>query len=264
MLDSVLVNIGVRRDQYSSFGETTNPRLALIYTPFEKTIFKLVYGTAFRAPNVYELYYTDGVTSKANPDLKPEEIKTSELIYEQYFGAHIRTSLSGFYYRIDNLITSVTDPVDGMSQFQNIDKTESRGAEMELEGDWANGFRGRVSYTIQKTTDMNTGEILTNSPEQLAKINLIIPLVRDRVFVDPEVQYTSKRKTVGGNYVDAFAIANLTLFGQSLAKGLDASVSVYNVFDKKYGDPSAGPPEFVQDVIEQDGRSFRVKLIYHF
>ena len=249
VLDTFFVTIGIRSDHYASFGYTTNPRLGLIYTPLETTIFKLLYGTAFRTPNVYELFYDDGSTQKANPDLRPEKIKTYELIYEQYLGAHIRTSLSGFYYRINNLITSITDPVDGMSQFQNIDETEARGAEMEMEGTWSNGFRGRVSYTVEKTSAVDTGAVLTNSPRHLAKLNVIVPLVKERLFVDPEVQYMSKRKTVTGNYADAFTIVNVTLFGQRVSKRLDVSMSLYNAFDKKYGDPVPGPPQFIQDMI---------------
>jgi len=264
MLRTVLVNMGVRRDHYSSFGDTTNPRVALIYAPTEATIFKFLYGAAFRAPNVYELYYADGITAKPNRELKPEKIRTTELIYEQYLGAHVRSSLSGFSYRIDNLITSVTDPADGLSRFENVDKTETRGVEFELEGTWPDGPRGRVSYTMQKAKDVNTGAVLTNSPEELAKLNVIVPLVKDRVFLDPEVQYASKRKTVAGSAAPAFTLVNLTLYGRRLREGLDASISVYNVFDKKYGDPGAGPPQHVQDVIEQDGRTFRVKLTYAF
>jgi outer membrane receptor for ferrienterochelin and colicins len=77
---SLLLNAGLRYDHYNTFGCSTNPRLALIYSPLEKSFLKLLYGSAFRAPNVFELYYTSD-TSVANPDLKPESIKTYELVY---------------------------------------------------------------------------------------------------------------------------------------------------------------------------------------
>lgn len=264
LLDTVRLNLGLRHDHYSSFGSEMNPRLALIYSPFDKTTLKLLYGTAFRAPNVYEAYYADGVSSKANPGLQPEKIKTYELVYEQYLGSHVRSSLSGFLYRIDNLISAIVDPADGLQQFRNVDRSEARGAELEVEGSWANGIRGRVNYTLQKATDVTTGEVLSNSPEHLVKLNVIFPLVKEWLFVDPEVQYTSKRKTVAGSDTKAFGVANLTLFSPALVPGLDASVSVYNLFDQGYGDPGAGQPQHVQDVLEQDGRSFRLKLTYHF
>jgi len=45
-------------------------------------------------------------------------------------------------------------------------------------------------------------------------------------------------------------------------KNFEASVSVYNLFDYRYGDPAS--LEHVQDVIQQDGRNFRLKLSYRF
>ena len=57
---------GVRFDHYPSFGGTINPRTSLVYRPFSGTWLKAHYGRAFRAPNLYELYYEDGgVTQKA-------------------------------------------------------------------------------------------------------------------------------------------------------------------------------------------------------
>jgi outer membrane receptor for ferrienterochelin and colicins len=47
----LILNAGVRHDQYPTFGGTTNPRLALIYSARQRTTFKFLYGQAFRAPN---------------------------------------------------------------------------------------------------------------------------------------------------------------------------------------------------------------------
>jgi iron complex outermembrane receptor protein len=262
ILKNLTLTAGVRYDHYSTFGGTTNPRLALVYSPSEKTIFKALYGTAFRAPNVYEIYYETSGVNKANPDLKPETIKTYELVYEQYIGNYLRGSISGFYYTIQDLITQTVDPVDNVLVFTNTDKVEAKGIEFELDGKLPGGFEGRISYSIQNAKNKATGETLTNSPAQLAKFNLIAPLVKQKLFAGLEVQYTSKRKTLAGNYVDGFSVTNLTLFSQNLLKGLEISGSVYNLFNKKYGDP--GAEEHVQDILQQDGRTFRVKVTYAF
>jgi iron complex outermembrane receptor protein len=260
--DRVIINGGVRYDHYTTFGGTTNPRLAVIYHPAEKSTLKFLYGQAFRAPNNYELYYDDGFAAKANPDLEPETIKTYELVYEQYLGAHLRSSVTGFYYRINDLITTVD--VSGFAQFQNIAAAEAQGAELELEGRWENGLQGRLSYTFQKAEDEPTEAILTNAPLHLAKLNLITPVWNRKTFAGAEIQYMGRRKTLDGNYANAFAVANLTMFNHAVVKGLDLSASVYNVFDRRYGDPGAGTPQHDQDVIEQDGRTYRVKLTYAF
>jgi outer membrane receptor for ferrienterochelin and colicins len=263
LLDSLILSAGLRHDHYDSFGGSTNPRLALIYRPLEESVFKLLYGQAFRAPSDFEFYYSDGgQTAKANPDLKPERIRTYELVYEQYFLKQYRSSLSGFYYRISDLVSQRVDTSDSLIQFDNSDAITARGGELELEGNWESGLKGRLSYTYQKTEDANTGLALTNSPEHLAKLNLILPLWRDKLFLGFEEQYLSRRATLAGNRTGAAYLSNATLSCHAPLPGLEFSLSAYNLFDSHYGDPGAA--EHVQDVIRQDGRSFRVKLDYSF
>lgn len=261
IIRNLIFNAGIRYDHYRTFGGTINPRLALIYQPLEKTIFKLIYGTAFRTPNVFELYYSV-FPEKGNPDLNPEKIETWELIYEQYLGHNLVLTVAGFRNKVRDLIEARVDPADGLLVFENVAGAESKGLELELDGKWDNGLTSRISYTFQRATDTGTGKPLINSPEHMVKLNLIVPLVRGKVFAGIEEQYTSPRKTLAGNEANDFFITNLTLFSQKIIKGLEASASVYNLLDKKYGDP--GSTEHIQDVIEQDGRNFRFKVTYRF
>ncbi len=118
------------------------------------------------------------------------------------------------------------------------------------------------SSTLQESRDQGTGRILTNSPRHLAKLNLRFPIHGESLSVGAECQYTSRRLTLGGNDAPGFAVASVTFLSRRLAKGLDLSASVYNVFDKKYGDP--GGPQHLQDTIEQDGRNVRLKVTWGF
>lgn len=68
------------------------------------------------------------------------------------------------------------------------------------------------------------------------KGNLLAPLFQDKLFVGPELQYTSSRKTLAGRHTPGFVLANVTLFSQHLLKGLEVSASVYNLFNTHYGD----------------------------
>lgn len=263
MLDDLTLNFGMRHDDYETFGGTTNPRLCLIYDFSEKSTVKLLYGEAFRAPNAYELYYHDGEDiQKANPELEPETIKTYELAWEQYFGKHFRTTAAGYYYKIEDLISQQIDPADDLLVFNNIEKIEAKGIEVELDGKWDSGLEGRISYAFQEAENEGTGKLLTNSPRHITKFNLIVPLIKNKIFVGTEFQYVSDRKTLTDEYADDFFVANLTLSGRNLLKGLEVSANVYNVFDEEYGDPGSG--EHLQDVIEQDGRTFRVQVTYRF
>jgi len=264
--DDLLVNAGVRHDKYDSFGGTTNPRLGLIYSATDKTTLKLLYGKAFRAPNVYESYYSDAGSStpthKGNPNLKPETVETWEFVVEQSLRSGLRGAVSLYRYDIRDLITQQTDAADGLEVFNNVSKIHATGMEFELEGKLASRLDGRASYAIQQNKDVDTGQTLTNSPQHLAKLNLNTPLIERKVFAGLEVLGTSRRKTVAGNYANGFALVNAMLFSRQWIKGFEASAGVYNLFDRHYGDPVSA--DFTQDTIEQDGRTYRLKMKYGF
>jgi iron complex outermembrane receptor protein len=258
----LILNAGVRHDQYSTFGGTTNPRVALIYNPRPKTTLKLLYGKAFRAPNVFEMFYTDGgITQKTNPSLRPEKIETIEGVVEQSIGDHLRFLVAGYSYKITDLITQETDPVDTLLVYRNEAAVRARGVETGLNGRWGNGLAGRASYTYQETED-ERGQRLVNSPRHLVKLNLIAPLLAEKVFAGGETQYVSERKSLQGETARAYYVVNLTVYGRNLVAGLDGSASVYNLFDYGYGDPTGN--KLPEDILPQDGRSFRAKLTYRF
>src|SRR5690606_32168414 len=48
------LTIGVRYDDYTDFGSTVNPRLALVWSTSHNLTTKLLYGEAFRAPSFSE------------------------------------------------------------------------------------------------------------------------------------------------------------------------------------------------------------------
>ncbi len=266
LIERVTVNIGMRYDHYETFGESVNPRLGLIYNPAERTTVKVLYGEAFRAPNVYELYYNDLAavepTQKGNPRLKPETIKTCELVLEKYIGKNIRGVVSAFHFKIDDLITLQEDPADGLSVYTNVDRTETDGIEVELEGKWMNNIEGRISYTFQESENTQTGKVLPNSPRHLAKLNLTTPLAGKKLLAGLECQYTSNRKTLDDNDTGSVLITNLTMLSRNLVEGLKVSLGVYNLFNRNYGDP--GSPDHEQDIIKQDGRTYRFKITYAF
>jgi len=261
--DHVRVNAGVRYDHYTTFGGTTNPRLALIFDPVPGTTLKALYGRAFRAPSAYELFYNDdGETHKPAENLVPETINTFEVVYEQLVGQHMRTTVSGFHYVTENLIELFNDPEDYLVFYANGGTVEATGFEAELEGRWQNGLEARASYSFQDSFNRETREKLTNSPRHLGKAHVRLPLYTDRLFAGVEVLLSSRRLTVFGTEADSYQLLNLTLTSPRLLGGLDASFSVYNAFDQSYGYP--GSAEHVQEVILQNGRTVRLKLTYSF
>jgi iron complex outermembrane receptor protein len=269
ILKPLRLTLGARYDNYDSFDAIT-PRAALVYTPVEATALKLLYGEAFRAPNAYERYYQDGgISSVANPALKPEKIRTIDAIWEQYFLENYRSSVGGFYYRVTDLISQTANDAN-LLVYRNIEQAEALGVALSLEGTWQNGSKGRLSYSWQQATEVSTGALLSNSPRHLAKANMSIPLFRQQLFVSPELQYASPRLTLGGTRTNDPVTVNLTLFSRDMGfTGLEASASIYNLFNvhaqdvagEEHGQQPNLPPLLT---ILQDGINFRFKLSYRF
>lgn len=262
MYQGLLLNAGLRNDYYSTVGGAVNPRLGLIWSPVDSTAYKLLYGTAFRAPNVYELYYLSAGTQKANPGLKPENVTTYEFVIEHSPRQNLHLTADVYSNKISNNISQVRDPADGLLVFINAGKVDAHGVEFEAERLWGGGARLRASYAWQISRDETTGTELVNSPRNLAKLNYSVPVGGDNLRTGVELQYTSNRKTLAGRDASGHSIANLTLLGERLAKNLELSASIYNLFDRRYADP--GAQEHIQDLIAQDGRTYRLKLNYLF
>lgn len=266
--DELSLNVGVRYDYYSIFGSTVNPRAGLIYTPWQSTVFKLLYGEAFRAPNQSELNNVAGSIAP-NTNLKPEKLRTFEFIIEHYFDQQLRGELNVFHTKLSDNIRSEKAQTGIKSQYQNIGDVESIGVEAQIENNWGDGFQGRLSYSWQETLDEETNKRLTNSPEHMVKLNLIAPLWQDKVFVGFETQYMSGRSTppkkvnnnLGGN-VNGFFLSNLTVFTQNWVKGLELSAGVYNLFNQRYFDPAS--IDLKQNAIQQDSITFRIKASMDF
>jgi iron complex outermembrane receptor protein len=147
--------------------------------------------------------------------------------------------------------------------------------EVAFEGFWGNGIRGRASYSFQDTRNASVPWEMPDSPNHMFKLNVSVPIYKDKLFASAEVLFNSSRRslhnatdingqpvTVQGEDAASYGILNLTLFSQNLIRNLEFSATVYNVLDRRYSDPASN--FHTQDTIEQDGRAFRVKLTYRF
>ena len=62
----------LRFDDYSDFGNTTNPKIGFRYQPFQQLLARGSFSTGFRAPSLYELYAPRTLTFTANAYDDPE------------------------------------------------------------------------------------------------------------------------------------------------------------------------------------------------
>jgi outer membrane receptor for ferrienterochelin and colicins len=258
---NLILNVGLRYDHYSTFGGTTNPRAALIYNPWENTTFKFLYGQSFRAPNLFELYY-DPPGNEENPSLRPETVKTLELVWEQYLPRHLLLAVSGFDYPIRHLINQQVDPANGAAFFANAGSLDLRGLDFAVSRSVPGGLEGRLSYSFQDATNASARVAVTNSPKHLIQASLSVPVVQHKVFASMDLQYVSPRATLAGSSSGAYIVPNFTLFSRSVSTGWELSASLYNAFNHRYADPVGNG--LVENVIVQDGRTFRIKVGYRF
>lgn len=262
LTDQLTLTLGVRTDRQYEGITSTNPRFALVYLPWPTTAFKALHGTAFRAANSFERFIQTP-TQTQSPNLKPEEIRTTEFVVEHSFRSNLRGVFSIYRYHLDKLVTQVTDPLTGIEHFENGQRINAKGFDVEFQAKFK-PVEGRVSYSRQEARDTATGLILSNSPKHLAKLNLIAPIANTRFSAAWETQYLSKRTNWENREVSAYAVSNLTFLARHLAKGLDVTAGVYNVFDKRYGDPASNDDAAGLLSIPQDRRSFRIRAYFKF
>jgi iron complex outermembrane receptor protein len=252
---SLVAHAGLRLDFGPASGNRASPRLGLVFSP-KRTVLKLLYGTAFRAPNEYELHYY-----AATGPLEPETIRTLEAVAEQYLGRRLRLTAAVFDNHIERLIT-LEEAGDEALGFRNAGSARSRGVEAGLETKLWDDLRVRLAYSHQRTSDAETGAPRSNSPRHLLKLGLTGSLLEQRLTGGLDLQYTSSRLTLAGATLPSFAVANLTLRAPRAVGPIDASLSIYNLFDARYSDPAS--EEHVQDTLPQPRRSLLARLAWRF
>ena len=277
LLSKLILNLGVRNDRYNYVEAKTNPRVALIYNPRQSTTLKLLYGTAFRAPSFSEMYYADMANASA-PQLRPETIRTEEIVFGQKLGKHTTIDASGFYNLIGSYIEQQTNIINGRDQSTFVNsKASAKGIEIELRSKLKAGLEGGMSYTYQDAEDPLNNSSLPDSPRNLAKMHLSYPLLRDRLTPSIEAQYQSRSLVMypasallgdaATGYSSPPVNLNFTLFSQDLWHGVSLSASVYNLVGRSLSDPMAGYFEQTRmvaapSILPEDRRTFRIKLTW--
>lgn len=259
--EKLTFNLGLRCDYYDSFGSHLSPRLSAIYALTESSSLKMLYGQAFRAPNGYELNYDDGDYLKGNSALTEETLSSYEIIFEHHFSTKHSLTLNGYYYKMNDLIRQIEDPLDGLLVFKNLDNAESKGVQVDYRLDPVKDIETAYNYTYQYATDAKSNELLVNSPKHLANARVSFPFW-EKYRTSLSAQYAGEKIAPNGDNIDDYLIANISVRGDDIVKGLDLSTTVYNLFDTEYAHTAM--EEHLQHVIAQDGLSFRVQATYKF
>lgn len=251
---------GLRHDHYSDFGETTNPRLALVWDAAYNMTAKVLYGTAFRAPSFTELYNINNPVLLGNPDLKPEKVKTLETAFSWQPMDKVQVGLNLFRFRISDMLR-----VSGVSYINGGEQT-GRGFELEATWDVTRELRLSGNFAHQRLIDEASNTDAGNAPQEKlyarvdwrftpgwaanAQVNWVMG--RERVALDPRPS------------VPDYHTVDLTLRTDKNDSRWSAAISVRNLFDADAREPSPYTQPFINipGDIPLPGRSFYVQVQY--
>lgn len=259
-LGSALLTLGVRHDNYSDVGGTTNPRAALIVPVLRRTTLKLLAGRAFRSPNELEQFYYDGHSNKAAGPLDPERLTTYEIVVEQAVGASARITGSVYALSFRDVVTLETDPADGALVYTNRGASDGHGVELEIEGR-VGPVDARASYAYQRVTERGWAGDPPNSPRHLGRLGGSLPLHR-RATLGVEAHAVSRRLAHSGASVPGYLLTSARLIVSLLPDRAELILSGSNLLNSRVADP--GGEEHRQVAISQPGRSLRVGLHTRF
>ena len=172
------------------------------------------------------------VTDESNKPLDPMEGVGYELgIKGTHLDGKLNSSLAVFKLEQDNLAIWQHDNVYSAEQ-----DTTSKGIELELNGELAEGWQASAGYAYSVTTDADDQRINTNLPRNSFKTftsyRLHGPL--DKITVGGGVNWQSK---VGADLhtfsQGSYAVTNL-MARYDINQHVSASVNLNNVFDREY------------------------------
>jgi len=225
------LTFSVRHDNNERFGNQSTGSIALGKDLRENFRAWVSYGTAFKAPNLIDLYVDfPSFFFFSNPNLKPETSKSLELGL-QIEALHAQWQINIFQNKIDNLIAADTT----FTTLANVQKTRINGIEASVESTLA-GWQINADLTLLNHENESTRQELLRRPDQILALNLARPF-GDFDFAI-KVLAQSKHQdinplTFGRSRVGGFATTDLTL-AYHLNAAVDFRLRIGNAFDKDY------------------------------
>jgi outer membrane receptor protein involved in Fe transport len=261
---------GVRYDHYSDFGNTVNPRFALVWETRHNLTTKLLYGRAFRAPSWAETRNINNPVSLGNPSLRPETINTIELAFDYRPVDKLRLGLNLFNYWWSDIIRFVPDPGATTITARNTGQQTGRG--LELEADWhltpALSLMG--NYSFQHSIDESTNHDSGYAPRHKVYARVDWEFLPDW-HLNPQIDWViDRQRPAGDNRSDIgdYAWADLTLRRKHLLDHWEVAFSVRNLFNSDAREPSPagtpGNPALIPNDLPLPGRYFYGEVRFNF
>jgi len=257
--------LGVRYDNYSNFGGTTNPRMGINWQASKKVKLKLFAGSAFRAPSIGELYSTNNPLVEGNPDLKPENINTIEVGINLDFIKEAQLSLSAtlYHFKEDNIIRDVPTGVDGRFQTQNGKDETGEGFELEVLWKPLSELSFKVNYSKSELDNTLDKGNTIHIPETLMYMNVnwrVTPFINWNIGI----KHVAGRKRLETD--PRVAIADYTKMSTRISwtntsDNLTLAISGSNITDEYVSEPG---PLFLTNDLPMSGAIYKAELRFRF
>jgi len=249
---------GLRHDRYSDFGNTTNPRLALVWEARPDLTAKIMYGKAFRAPSFVEQYNGANPVAVGNASIMPEKITTFEggLIWQVRH--NLRTSLTLFHHKITDIIGT-----NGTTSYSNAGEQVGNGGEFELSWDPLSSLRLIGHYAYQKNIDQATHHDSGYAPRHHVYTRADWRFASGWLVSGQINRVAGRERPYGDNRapVPDYTSVDLTLRTDQQRKGWDVSGMIRNLFNADIREPSKAGSGILYD-LPMPGRSFWLQARY--
>lgn len=229
---------GIRRDHYSEFGGTNNPRVAVVWDAAYNLVAKVLYGQAYRAPAFVELYSINNPVQKGNTNLKPETIRTLEGVLAWQADKDLQVSLNVFGYRMRDIIR-----LDSNSTYANTGEQTGKGFELEATWDVSRvlSLTGNLSHqhAVDRSTSQDPGYAPRNHAYGRADWQM-----DGNWRLSTQLNWVADRKRAAGDNrsnVPDYTTVDVTARSTKRWAGWDVAASIRNLTDEKVLEPSLAP-----------------------
>ncbi len=223
--------LSLRNDDNERFGNHSTGSLAIGRDFTESVRGWVSYGTAFKAPNLIDLYVDfPSFFFFANPNLEPETAESVELsLQADVLGATWQINV--FRNDIDDLISSDAT----FTSLANIQEARIDGMEATVSSIVA-GWRVDAALTLLDHENRSTGVNLLRRPEQTFSLNI----AREFGVLDLALNLLAQNEHLdidpvnfGGSTVGGFGVVNLVA-GYRFSEDFDLRLRIGNLLDKDY------------------------------
>lgn len=231
---------GIRHDNYSDFGGTTNPRLALVWSTSLNLSTKLLYGKAFRAPSFADTGNINNPVALGNPDLNPEEMETVELAFDYHPQSGFGAVLSFYDYTWTDIIQYVPDQGQSSNTAQNLGEQTGYGSELEINWRITDKIKLASNFSWSHATNDLTDADVAYVPNKQLYLQVDWDIT-ENVKLNIKNNFVSGRKRSVNDErkaIDDYILSDLTLRWKNNELPVEFALQARNIFDVDAREPS--------------------------